>query len=420
MRILRIDSWDGQRGGAQEYVRSVTEELAARGHETRILNITDGGADVNPRSEVVIPVEPRGTPRVAFDLLPAPRLDEAIDRAVREFRPDLVQLHHFDAGFTTIASRLRRSDRPLIMTAHDAELVCPISTLVRPGNVICEGGVRVRCMFTGCRVGFGVPYNLRQRWVFDSDVAPTVRAFLCPSTSLTRYLDSNGYRPAIHLPSFARIPAEVAGTAPPPPPDGSMRIGYLGRLDWYKGVHDLIRALSVVRRSVPSARLDIAGDGPFRAELERIVREEGLTDAVDFRGRLEGAAKEQWFGRIAIFSAPSNQWENFPLVALEALVRGRPVVATNIGGIPDIVEEGVSGHLVPISDPPALATALLDLLGDPDRARAWGLEGRRRVLSTYTPEIHVNRLLAVYRHVLDGGSFRSGMEAQELVGTGAG
>jgi glycosyltransferase involved in cell wall biosynthesis len=415
MRILRVDSWDGQRGGAQDYIRAVVEELGRRGHENRVLNLTST-PEPNPREdETYLRVPNARIARTAFDLTFVPEFATAFRGLVREFDPEIVQVHHFDAGFTTLARLVREVKVPVVMTGHDAELVCPISTLVQPGNVICDGGIKVRCLFTGCRVGLGGPYNLYQRRSFDQNVAPRIRAYLCPSRSLTGYLDAQGYRPAIHLPSFAVIPPEIRTEEPPAPaPELPPTIGFLGRLDWYKGLPDLIIAFRRVREAFPSARLDIAGEGPDRPDLEAQVARVGLSSAVSFRGRVTGAAKEAWFRGIHVACVPSNMWENFPLVALEALVRSRPVVGTRVGGIPDIVDDGETGHLVPIGDPAALASALQDLLRDPTRARAWGGEGRRRVLARFTPERHLDRLVRIYEATLHGDNFRSGMEADEI------
>lgn len=409
MRILRIDSWDGVPGGAQEYVSEVTSELARRGHPSRVLQLTGERATLPPPVGMHIPVDADRLGRTGRDVIPDAALGATVRLAVKEFSPDLVSLHHFDARFATLASELSQLRIPLVFAAHDAELVCPISTLVRPGGIVCDGGVRFRCLFTGCHVGLGGPYNLWQTRVFDRRLRPKIRAYLCPSRSLRDYLDSNGYRPALHLPSFARIP-EAVRTSPPPLPDDRAppTVGYLGRLEWYKGVHDLIAAFASLRRRWPTARLDIAGDGPFRPSLERLARSLGVADGLVFRGRLDGVAKEEWFRGVHLLAAPSNMWENFPLVALEALVRGRPVVGTRIGGIPDIVDDGESGVLVPIERPDLLAEGIGRLLSQPDRLKAMGSVGRERVLARFTPERHLDRLLAVYEAVLQGRPIRTG------------
>jgi len=416
MRILRIDNWDGTPGGAQDYIREVTAELGARGHETRVVQLTNStGTLPAPTGERFAVAEGR-VARLGEDIIPNAPLADRVRGIAREFAPDLVSLHHFDARFETIAATLPELGVPIVVANHDAELVCPISTLVRPGGIICDGGIRFRCLFTGCHVGLGGPYNLWQRRRFDARIAPVARVYLCPSRSLTDYLHSNGYRPAIHLPSFARIPAEVrAAPALDGGPESARRVGYLGRLEWYKGVDDLIAAIALARSAGTDVELSIAGDGPFESRLRAQVARLGLDGHVRFEGRVVGPAKEAWFASTGVIAVPSSMWENFPLVALEALVRGRPVVATRIGGIPDIVDDGETGFLVPIASPPDLATAVRRLVGDPGRAAEMGAEGRRRVLARFTPELHVERLLAVYQAVLDGRPLESGGEAAALV-----
>ncbi|MCI4336093.1 MAG: glycosyltransferase [Thermoplasmata archaeon] len=420
MRILRIDSWDGTPGGAQDYVREITAELAQRGHQTQVVQITDGTPPIGPPvGSHVVAATGRAT-RLRQDVLQDAPLAARLRAQIEEFSPDLISLHHFDARYATIARVLGDQSIPLVMAAHDAELVCPISTLVRPGNVICEGGVRVRCLFTGCHVGLGGPYNLLQTRSFDRTLRGKMRAYLCPSRSLTDYLDSNGYRPALHLPSFARIPEPVRRAAPPLPAAGTPpTVGFIGRLDWYKGLQDLVPAFAILRKSVPDARLDIAGDGPSRPGLEALAARLGVDGSVQFRGRLIGPEKEAWFQNVHVLAVPSNMWENFPLVALEGLVRGRPVVATQIGGIPDIVDEGETGYLVPIGGPTQLAARLSELLRDSALASKMGELGRARVLERFTPEKHVERLLAVYDAVLRGEPLVSRSPAAGLVPAGS-
>lgn len=416
LKVLRVDSWSGRPGGGQEYVRSVADEMAARGHEQRLLQITDWRPSIGRPDEIVI-LRPQGRLRqLGQDVVDDPALRAAFREELSSFRPDLVHLHHFDASFGPLARLLAATQVPLVVTAHDAELVCPISTLVRPGNVVCDGGVRTRCLFTGCHVGAGGPYNLWQTFRFDREVAPRVRAFLAPSTRLREYLHANGYRPAVHLPPFARIPEALRRAAPPPPPDGApRRVGFIGRLERYKGVHDLLEAFATLAPKYPSLRLDVAGDGPEQAAMAARARARGIADRVDFRGHLEREEKESWYRSVELVVVPSNTWENFGLVALEALTRTRPVVATDFGGLPDVVQDGASGRLVPLGDATALAAAIASLLDDPAGARRLGEEGRRRSLARFTPERHVDRLLAVYGAVLAGRDLATVERASDLL-----
>ncbi len=416
LRVLRLDSWSGRPGGGQEYVRSVADELAAAGHGQRLIQLTDWRPEAPRPDERYLGRPSSPVARLGRDLVDDPALAAVFREEVRSFHPDLVHLHHFDASFTPIARLLAASEIPLVVTAHDAELVCPISTLVRPGGVICDGGIRPRCLFTGCRVGLGGPYNLAQRAVFDSVLAPRTRVFLCPSRRLAEYLDANGYRPAVHLPPFARIPPAVrSGPFAPAAAGATRRIGYIGRLEAYKGVHDLLTAFAPLSRQRPELRLSVAGDGPSRAALGAQADRLGIADRVEFAGHVAGEAKEAWYRSVEMVIVPSNAWENFGLVALEALTRERPVVATDFGGLPDVVQDRETGRLVPMASPPALAAAIAELLDDPATARRYAVEGRRRALERFTPELHVRRLLAVYAAVLDGRTLPTLSRAADLL-----
>jgi glycosyltransferase involved in cell wall biosynthesis len=275
---------------------------------------------------------------------------------------------------------------------------------LRPGNVVCDGGIRFRCLFTGCHVGLGGPYNLWQSRVFDRALRPKVRAYLCPSVRLRQYLHDNGFRPAIHLAPFVELPSEVAAAPYPLPDPAAPTIGFLGRLEPYKGVQVLLAATRRIAERIPGARVEVAGEGPFRPALEREVAAAGLGDRVRFVGDVRGPAKEAWFRGIHLLAVPSTSWENFGFVAVEALARGRPVVATDFGGLPDVVQDRESGRLVRGADDGALAEAVIDLLSDLDRARAWGLEGRRRVLDRFAPGRHIASLLEIYGSVVAGES----------------
>ncbi|EQD36270.1 hypothetical protein B2A_12211, partial [mine drainage metagenome] len=179
------------------------------GFESRLLSLVSTLPETAVPSETFIPVSPPRPRRYLTDLRSDGPVARAIRRAYREFEPDLIHLHHFDAAFAEVAAALRTTRVPILFTAHDAELVCPNGQLVRPKAIICEGGIRPRCRFTGCSVGWGLPYELAQRAVFDRYVAPRIHSYLCPSDSLCRYLASHGYRPTVHLPSFAALPDPV-------------------------------------------------------------------------------------------------------------------------------------------------------------------------------------------------------------------
>ena len=414
MRILRVHSWPGTGGGAEIYVSTISDLMRRRGNPTHLVLIAERPGEPDP-DVTWFPTLPKGARRAASDLLGSPELLHSLRGVAAEFRPDIVHLHNYDAGFGTIRRWLAELKVPVVMTVHNAELVCPNGSLMRPGYIPCEGGILPRCQFTGCRVGWGLPYELAQRSSFDRQAAGRVRAFLCPSRALTEYVHRHRYRPAIHLASFAPIPSSVRASPTPGPPDGTPpTVGFLGRVEWYKGKEPLLQSIRILRSSIPDVRLEIAGEGEGLTHAMELSRALGVEGSVIFRGRVTGDAKEKWFRRIHVLVVPSICFDNLPFVAMEAQDRGRPVVGFGVGGIPEVVHDGEGGRIVPVADPGALASALGEILNSPEARVSMGTRGREWVLREFTPEQHLRRLDAVYEAVLAGRSLESLVEADAV------
>lgn len=174
-------------------------------------------------------------------------------------------------------------------------------------------------------------------------------------------------------------------------------VGTVGRLSQKKGQEDFLEAGVIVLNQVPQARFHFVGDGPLRMELESRARELG----VDGRVRFFGAAMDapHLLFQMDLFVLPSHM-EGMSNALIEAMAAGLPVVATDVGGTPDVVLDGQTGILVPPRNPARLAEAIVTLLKDPERARAMGAAGRARVEGHFTTQTMVTRLEALYRGLL--------------------
>jgi glycosyltransferase involved in cell wall biosynthesis len=166
---------------------------------------------------------------------------------------------------------------------------------------------------------------------------------------------------------------------PLPVPEDQVAL-FVGVLEPCKGVDVLLEAFARVVRELPGARLQIVGEGPRRAELEAQARRLGLGPSLVFRGTFPRRELPALLDAARLLVLPSRS-EGLPRVIVEAMARARPVVATRVGGIPELVEHGVTGLLVPPEDPDALADALVRLLADRDLAARMGAEARRRALA---------------------------------------
>lgn len=167
------------------------------------------------------------------------------------------------------------------------------------------------------------------------------------------------------------------------------------RLDPIKNLDVLLRAMVGLRADL-GVRLVIAGDGPDRARLERLSIELGVEKAVAFLGFRRDI--DELTRAADIFVLPSKS-EGMSLAILEAMAVGLPVVATAVGGTPEVVEDGVTGLLVPAGDPVALGTALRTLITHPDRRRRLGSAGRDRVADRFSLERTTRRYLRLYEAI---------------------
>lgn len=180
-------------------------------------------------------------------------------------------------------------------------------------------------------------------------------------------------------------------------PEGAPLVGTVAVLREQKRLDLWLAAARIIGEELPAARFAIVGDGPLRGELETEAARLGLADRVAFTGlRPDVRAYHHAFD---LFLA-SSQFEGLPLALLEAMAAGRPVVATRVGGVPEAVEDGVEGLLVPPGEPAALAAAALSLLADPARARALAAAARRRVAADFSIARMAGELEAIYAEVL--------------------
>ncbi len=194
-----------------------------------------------------------------------------------------------------------------------------------------------------------------------------------------------GVRPADYEIPGARVAAARDSLGAPP---GAPLLVAAGRLHEQKRFDVLLEAFAAVRRGAPAARLAVVGTGSLRGELEARAAALGVADGVLFAGFRADVPDVLAAADVFVLSSDD---EGLPMVVIEAMAAGRPVVATRVGAVEDLVEDGVTGCIVPRRDPTALAEALSGLLRDAAAARAMGEAGRARVRERYPLDLCLDR-----------------------------
>ena len=180
-------------------------------------------------------------------------------------------------------------------------------------------------------------------------------------------------------------------------PPESFLIGFAGRLTAIKRPLDLVRTLAALHAREPGAALVVLGDGPDRADVERLAAELGVAASCRFLGFRRDVAR--WLGGCDAFLLTSEN-EGTPVVAIEALAAGCPVVATDAGGTSTVIRHGSTGYLAPIGDTDRLAGHLAELAADRKRAVQMGRAGAADVRGRFTTERMADEVDALYARVL--------------------
>lgn len=204
-----------------------------------------------------------------------------------------------------------------------------------------------------------------------------------------------------HVPELSARSSVVYHSVPPQrstAPADDTRLLCLGRLVPAKGFDVALRSFARVATRWPRLRLTIAGDGPERSSLAALAAALGVTDRVDFLGRVSPRDTAALIAASTLVLMPSLE-ETFGLVALETAQQGRPIVASRIEGLAEIVVDGHSGCLVPPGDAAALADTVVELLADPARRAAMGAAARARAVHDFSWESHLDAYESLYHRI---------------------
>jgi glycosyltransferase involved in cell wall biosynthesis len=361
MKVLHLQRIGGI-GGSERHVLELLPALRERGHDAGFLGLDDTRNAPDAFYEALaardVPFERLACPRDVD-----PRLARRVVAAVRTARPDVVHTHLVHAD---VYGALARGSAVLVSTKHNDD-----------------------------------PFRSGRARHLEKLLTRRAARVVCITEALMRF-----NRDVVGLPAGKLRTVHYGLDAPPEPwgppggpelPDDAPVLLAIARLVPQKGVDVALEATAVVRERHPDVRLVVLGSGPLRHDLEELAARRGLSDAVAFPGRVGDVA--WWLRRAAMVVHPAR-WEGFGLALLEAMLCARPVVATAVSSIPEIVVDGETGLLVPPEDPRAFAAAVASLLDDPARADRLGEAGKARAREEFSVARMTERTLAVYEEAL--------------------
>lgn len=361
MFSLHIDTARSWRGGQNQVLVTVLGMRAA-GHRAMLVAHPDGA--LRQRAKEGLELLPLA-PRMEMDLSAAWRLS----RAIKQLRPDVVHAH--DPHAVAMAG-----------------LALSMSTQPRRAPLVASR-----------RVDFRLKGNAFSRWKYDQ-----VDLFICASEAIRKILLADGVPEQRAVTVHEGIDLAHVAAAPAAAlheelwlPHGSPIVGNVAALVPHKGQRHLVEAAAMVVKQVADARFVIAGEGELRESLEHQIKTHGLEKHVILAGfRPDVLSLHKAFDIFVM----SSVMEGLGTSILDAMACGKPVIATTAGGMPEIVQDGETGLLVPPRDDRALATAIVRLLKDEPLRRRMGANGLSLANSRFSAERMVAETLSVYETVV--------------------
>jgi glycosyltransferase involved in cell wall biosynthesis len=395
MRLLLVSNTYPPRdiSGVGALVFEMAREAERRGHDVRVLTRAERAS----RDPAVL-----GVPG-AKALFPF----NAALAFVRQFAaepPAVVHVHESDGALIVLAVRIaRRAGRPL----GAARIVATLQVSYREERRAVRAVRAARAARAGRR---RVSWPALSERVFAWLRAPILAglgrltsrladAVIAPSRATAAELERDyGCTVRAVIPNGVLAPDDGSAADAVRPIAAESAVLYVGRLRTRKAVAVLLEAMSDLAQRRPDLRLLIAGDGEQRRALRRRAARPDLRGRVEFLGPLDRDAIAEWYRNAAVLCLPSI-YEGFPVTIVEAMAAGLPVVATRVAGVPEAVEDGVTGALVPPEDAGALAAALERLLEDIDLRRRMSAAARAAFVERFAIGVVSDAHLALYEEL---------------------
>lgn len=386
MRLLLVHNRYQHLGGEDLSAKAERELLQEHGQTIGLLEMDN--------SEIV---GIAGKARAALSTVYSPSAKRRVAERIRNFRPDVVHVFNFFPLLSpSVHYACREAGVPVVQKISNFRLVCPGALLLRDGRVCedCIGktapwpGVLHEC-YRGSRAGSATvaamiaTHRLLGTWTKEVD------AFIA-RTDFSRQKLIEGGLPAekiVVVPSFSSDPGTADGGS------GNFAL-FVGRLSQEKGIESLLSAWNLLRGAIP---LKVAGDGPLKEEVVRAA----ANGQVEYLGMRPRAEILDLMREAAFLVFPSVWYECFPLVIVEAFACGLPVIASRMGAMGEVIEDGRTGlHFRP-GDAEDLAAKVEWAVSHPEEMAQMRRAARAEYEAKYTPERNYEMLMAIYRRVAD-------------------
>lgn len=387
MKILQIHDNYERLGGAETYLFNLIDLLKKNRH--KVFTFAIKGNPKETKDTLVVGEAKGFFPHYFSCYVFNFKVYFKLKRFIKKVKPDIIHIHNNYLAPFSVLFAVR--GYKVVQTVHDYMIICPCGWMVNRKNLEpCHA--RGSCFVNGCLSWYNalisyIPFQLRK--IVTKKI---IKTYISPSKLMKKYLESFSFQNARHLPYFLDV--ESFRFRPRLKKRGN--ILYVGRLTKEKGAGYLIKAMPKIIAKIKQANLTIVGDGSDRQNFKDLSKDLGVSNRVHFVGKVPHEKVKQYYQGANVVIVPSICFDNSPNVIYEAFSSGRPVIASDRGGMSDFVKDGKTGFIFRSGDIEKLAERVMMVLKDKAIFNKLSVNCRKFSLLNFASQKHYQEILRIY------------------------
>lgn len=402
MKILMVNKFHYLKGGSEKYYFDLAKLLEENGHEVAFFSMkNEKNIKTNNKEYFVEEIDLNSNNKLkALEVIYSRNNKKKMEEALEDFKPDIVHLNNFQRQLSaSIIKPIKKRKIPIVFTAHDVQAICPSITMIDSNKNICEACIKgkyVNCIKKKCIKNSGlksilgtvegVYYRITKIYKKKIDYIITPSEFYKTKfiedgieetkiKALHNFIDMKDYN----------VETQDAGYAL-----------YFGRLSKEKGILNLIEAFSKTK----NGQLYIAGEGEEKENIEKLIKSNSLESRVKLLGFLNSVEMKEYVRKCKFVVVPSIWYENCPYSIIETLAIGKPIIGSNIAGIPELVKDNINGFTFKYDNIAELSEKMEKLFNEDSLANEFGIKSKEICEESYSKEFYYNEIMSIYNDLI--------------------
>ena len=400
MKILLVNKFHYLNGGSEKYYFELGKLLKEHGNEVAYFSMKDDrNIKTGDKEYFVEKIDLNtGSKLKALDIVYSKENYKKMQEVIDDFKPDIVHLNNFQRQLSaSIVDCCKKNNIPMVFTAHDMQAICPASAMLYKGE-ICEDCIKKgysSCIKKTCiknsklKSILGV---LEAQYYRKNKIYSKIDFIITPSEFLKKQL----IKGKLEYKRIETVHNFVIDSNRENNNNDNKYAFFFGRLSGEKGILNLLNAI----KQLDNGNLIIAGDGPERKNIEKFIKENNIEDKVKMVGYLKQEQVKEYIENSRFVVVPSIWYENCPYSILETMEIGRPIIGSQIGGIPELIEDKENGFVYEYNDIDELAEKMKTLFDNNEVANQQGRMSRKLYEEKYSENIYYNKILEIYTNLI--------------------